>query len=119
MRDKPSVQNLLLTARKALLEDLLPDLPWEKRYTALMVASAMAVAAREADAGEVPEMAEQEALEAIYRSGEPLEELNRRFATDLRHGHFDDAPKAVLDILRRSVIARLKECNPRYLEGER
>lgn len=118
MRDKPDIQNLLLTARKALLEDLLSDLPGEKRYTALMIASAMAIAAREAEAGEAPEMEEQEALQAIYRSGEPLEELNRRFATDLRNGHFDDAPDAVLDILRRSVVFRLRECNPRYLEGE-
>ena len=117
MRDKPSAADLLNTARRVLAEDLLPALPREKRYAALMVAAAMATAAREAEAGDAPLIVEREALAALYGEDTSLEDLNRRFAADLRAGRFDDAPDAALDILRRSVLHRLAECNPRYLGG--
>ena len=116
MRDTPDAADLLNTARRVLTEDLLPDLPREKRYAALMVAAAMATAAREAEAGDAPLIAEREALAALYEDDAPLEELNRRFAADLREGRFDDDPEAALDVLRRSVLHRLAECNPGYLE---
>lgn len=115
MRDTPDAGELLETARRALVEDLLPALPHEKRYTALMVAAAMAIAAREAEAGDTPLEAEHEALAALYGANGSLEDLNRRFAADLRAGRFDEDPAAALAVLRRSVLHRLAECNPRYL----
>lgn len=118
MRDMPDGANLLNTARRVVTEDLLPALPREMRYAALMVAAAMATVAREIEAGEAPLIAEREALAALYEDDAPLEELNRRFADDLRAGRFDDRPDAALGILRRSVLHRLAECNPRYLGGE-
>lgn len=118
MRDKPDAQELLETARRLLLEELLPELPPEKRYSGLMIAAAMAIAAREAEAGEAPLMEEHDALAAIYGGGAPLEELNRRFAADLRGGRFDDEPEAALVILRASALHRVRESNPKYLEGD-
>jgi hypothetical protein len=47
MSDIPDAANLLATARALLLGDLLPALPDDLRYAALMVANAMAIAARE------------------------------------------------------------------------
>lgn len=117
MRDKPDAAELLETARNVLVEDLMPDLPREKRYTALMVAAAMAAAAREVEAGDAPLVAKHDALKALYGTDASLDDLNRRFAKDLRAGRFDADPDAALDILRRTVLHRLQECNPRYLDG--
>jgi len=69
MRDLPNAEALLLQARKTLLEQLLPALPEARRYEALMVASAMAMAAREI-AAEDRQTIEAEALANIM-PGEP------------------------------------------------
>lgn len=116
MRDKPDASDLLNTARRVLTEDLLPELPRDKRYAALMVAAAMATAAREAEAGDGPLIAEREALATLYETDGTLDDLNRRFAADLRAGRFDDDPDEAVEILRRSVLHRLAESNPRYLD---
>jgi len=118
MRDRPTIDDLLETARKVLVDDLLDDLPRDKRYPALMVAAAMATAGREAAAGEAPLVAERDALEAIYHEQLPLADFNRRFADDLRAGKFDDDPEPALAILRASVRHRLAECNPSYDTGD-
>jgi hypothetical protein len=51
MLEKPAAADLLATAREAVLKELLPALPPEKAVTARMVASAIAIALREAEAG--------------------------------------------------------------------
>ena len=48
--EKPDGADLLATAREAVLNDLLPALPPEKAFTARMVAAAIALALREAQA---------------------------------------------------------------------
>ena len=129
MRDKPTAAELLAIARQTLLGELLPNSPDAQRYNALMVAAAMAIAAREAQAGDGALVAERDALAALYgevrEADEPLEaalgRLNRRFAADLRAGAFD-APgarqAAALRLLRQVTMAKLMECNPKYLEDE-
>ncbi len=129
MRDRPTAAELLAIARETLLRELLPNLPDAQRYTALMVGAAMAIAAREAKAGDRALVAEGEALAALYgevrEADEPLEaalgRLNRRFAADLRAGAFD-APGALqaaaLRLLREATMAKLMECNPKYLKGD-
>lgn len=47
MNNRPYGNELLEVARRTLLDELLPLLPPEKTYEALMVANAMAIAARE------------------------------------------------------------------------
>jgi hypothetical protein len=47
MTDRPDAKELLEIARAALANELLPFLPADKRVTGLMVASALAMAARE------------------------------------------------------------------------
>ena len=51
MTDIPDAAELLDTARDALLAELVPGLSKEARYTALMIANAMAIATREARHG--------------------------------------------------------------------
>ena len=46
MHEPPPGPDLLDAARKTLLEELLPALPPEKHYAALMVANAITIAAR-------------------------------------------------------------------------
>ncbi|PWS37110.1 hypothetical protein DFH01_09565 [Falsiroseomonas bella] len=50
MLEKPDGPDLLATAREVLLKELLPALPPDKVFAARMVANAMAIAAREAQA---------------------------------------------------------------------
>ncbi len=129
MRDKPTAAELLAIARETLLRELLPHSGDAQRYNALMVGAAMAIAAREAEAGDGALVAERDALATLYGEAggadEPLDDalrrLNRRFAADLRAGAFD-APgarqAAALRLLREVTMAKLMECNPKYLNAE-
>lgn len=125
MRDKPSGPDLLWQARSVVLEELLPHLPDEKRYDALMVAAAVATAAREGEAGDAPlrtacarllELsgweknvpAERQALETA------LQGLLQRLATEIRAGKRDgDAP--VHAALVETTMDKLRESNPKHL----
>jgi len=68
MQEKPDAADLLATAREVVLNELLPALPPEKALAARMVAAAIALALRQADAplAEVPDLA---ALAAEIRAG--------------------------------------------------
>jgi hypothetical protein len=50
MLEKPDAADLLATAREVVLQELLPVLPAEKAFAARMVANAIAIALREAQA---------------------------------------------------------------------
>ena len=62
MNDRPDARNLLETARNVFIAEILPALPAASRYTALMIANAMAIAQREIAAGDAPLAAECERL---------------------------------------------------------
>ena len=101
-KNLPTGPELLAIARETLLKDVLPGASGETRYTLLMIANAMAIAAREADAGEPPAFAVDD----------------RTLARDLRAGRYDAANAAqreMLAYLRASVIARLRISNPKAL----
>ena len=113
MRDKPDVTDLLETARKTLMEGLLPHLPPEHRYRAHLVGAAMATASRELAAGYGWQEEERTALARLLGEDGDLETLNRAFAARLRAGAFDEIEEAYA-ILTRGNAARLAECNPGY-----
>lgn len=127
MRHDPKAADLLETARAVLRETILPQLPASARYEALMVANAMAIAARQMAAGERPVEEAGRRLAAIY--GLPAETgkerdlagLERRLAGDLRRGAFDEPGKerdAVFDHLWRTACDRAAESNPKALKRE-
>ena len=116
MRDKPDARDLLETARKTLMEALLPNLPAEYRYPAHLVGAAMATAARELAAGSGWQEEEREALASLLGEDSDLETLNRTFAAKLHAGALDGNEEAYT-ILTRSAAARLAECNPGYDTG--
>ena len=124
MRDRPDGAELLRQARSVLLDKLLGALPESRRYDVLMVASAMAIAARELEAGEAGREVERTALEALLG---PVSEdniegalggLNRRLAAQIRAGKLDGDPR-VHEILDRDAAARLALSNPKVLTRSR
>ncbi len=129
MRDRPAGPQLLRHARAVLLEELTDPLPEERRHQARLLAEALAIAAREQEAGEGPLEAEWEALAELYgedaalpgRAAETLEEallrLNWRLVAEIR-GAKRDAEARVYALLRATTIARLREANPKILEQE-
>ena len=122
MRDRPDGAKLLRQARATLLEDLLPGLPEERRFEALMVANAMAIAARELADHEDRE-AERTALEGLVgKAGEDdvaqaVETLLQRLATLIRQGKRDGETE-VHDLLLRNARERLALSNPKRLPSD-
>ena len=81
MRDRPNGAELLDIAGKRLIEELLPVLPAENKYSAHLVAAAMAIAMRELENGDAAETEEQIMLsDLLGAEGLSLLDLNRRFA---------------------------------------
>ncbi len=126
----PNTPDLLLAAREALLERLAPRLPEDCRLDALVIANILAIAAREARAGESERRAALARLRALYgdAGGEDgtddearLVALTRRLAADIRARAFDGDPgrfEAMRSHLVETTIAALRVNNPRYLEVE-
>ena len=128
MNDRPHAVELLKAAREAYTTGILPALPEALRYTALMVANAMAIAAREIAAGDAAARAECERLRALLPerseglAGEKLqralEEYNQRLVHEIRAGRFDGKDRGVLlEHLRRTTQEKLAVSNPKALQG--
>jgi Domain of unknown function (DUF6285) len=138
MHDLPTGPALLALARDVLLNDLIPLLPKEARPDGWLVADSMAIAEREAVAGESPEKAILRELTMFYgdatvthplsrtpgggpersEGGEGQLELLRRFARDLRAGAFEGSGRHSREaraILWRLTIFKLRQANPRFL----
>ena len=126
MNDRPHAVELLKAAREAYTTGILPALPEALRYTALMVANAMAIAAREIAAGDAAARAECERLRALLPerseglAGEKLqralEEYNQRLVHEIRAGRFDGKERGVLlEHLRRTTQEKLAVSNPKSL----
>src|SRR6266513_6027811 len=119
MRDLPTGPALLTLARDVLLHDLLPQLPQEAHLDARLVANSIAIAEREALAGEEPAQEILGEVQKLY--GEPGKErrgLLARLARDLRVGAFESSePREhhARQILWRLTIAKLRSANPRFL----
>lgn len=128
MNNAPEGAELLRVAQKVLRERLLPGISGEQRYEALMVANAMAIAARELEAGESDLREELRILTELYgettvsQSGssnkDKVVSLNKRLARDIRSGVMDGAcAQGVRALLKAQVTARLRISNPKYLKA--
>lgn len=124
MRDRPQGHELLAIAAKTFREQLLPALPEDKKYAALMVLNAMSIAERQQAIGEGPLNDECDLLEVVL-DAEPksaelharANELNRELAQRVRCGALDkdDAGRHVLWAV---TLQRVRESAPRYLKAE-
>lgn len=114
MREQPDGAALLAIARDTLKNELLPLLPKESHYRALMILNAMGIAGRQLQAGEGPQQEEQAELAAwLGRSGD-LPELCREFARRVREGAADDDAQA-RQLLWRMTAQRVRESSPKAL----
>lgn len=121
MKVEPSAADLLDIARAAIMGDLAPALPESRRYTALMAANALAIAARDLAAPSTieAEIARISALLPDWKppDGEPaaIREGTARLAAGIRAGRFDEgeARARLLAHLRQTTIARLAVSNPK------
>ena len=128
MNDRPDATELLEIARRALLDEILPRLPEDLRYSALMIANAMAIAAREHADGDAAAQAELARLRDLFGErpkplmGEPLHAAltgyNRRLAAEIRGGRFDDKQRpALIEHLEKSAADKLAIANPKALNN--
>jgi Domain of unknown function (DUF6285) len=126
MRDLPRSLELLALARELLLDKLMPLLPPERRRDAHLIATAMAIASREAIAGEGWQQEIVKLIGEFYETlgsfpsapGEEERDCLTRFAADLRNGAFETSPSraaAARAILWRLTIEKLREGNPHFL----
>jgi transposase len=130
MREHPWGKDLLELARNVLRRDLIDQLPKENFFTALMLANAMAIAARQLDAGDRPEAEELAALAGLYGetcNAESREEMQRglnrlyrRLCREIRGGSYDPGTSLhaqVFNHLMDSTTRKVRESNPKYLGG--
>jgi hypothetical protein len=117
-RDKPAAADLLETARALLRDELIEHLPASQKLNGLMIANAMAIAARElAEAPALEGEAEAE-MRFIYAESEDVDlaTLTRRMSRDIRNGRFDEN-EGVYRSLLENTRKRIAISNPRYLEA--
>ena len=125
MSDVADAADLLAIARGALLSRLVPALSDDHRYTALMIANAMAIAARESAQGGAATRREVERLRALTADIVPPDDpdaddvaaLRRRVSAAIRDGRFDDAAHAdpLLAALLDICVDRVAISNPKAL----
>ncbi len=114
MLERPDADNLLATARDVVLNQLLPALPGSHRFAARMVASAMAIARREATAATAPAAA---ALTEALGAGAPAA-LLPRLAAEIRAGQHDPGSPGHAEVAAALLALTRLRCavsNPRAL----
>jgi len=116
--NQPDAQDLLLTARDAVLKQLLPALPAHLHYEARMVASALLIASREAAQGVACADIERQAMAGLLQDQASPEQARSELAQRIRQGAYDHAgePRArLLAALRAINRAQLSISNPKAL----
>ena len=116
--------DLLAIARSVLRDELLKALPDHKRYEALMVANAMAIAAREATLGPItaPPPSFSKSLSGLLDQNAEPEELVSGLIERLRKDEFNpENPKTqnLQQILMLEADRKVQVSNPRYLKSEK
>jgi hypothetical protein len=124
MRDISDAADLMLTARETLMRELLPVLPAQHKYSALMIANGMAIAARESRLGVDAARSEAARLRnLLVDRGLPLPastdlaDLRRAVCAAIRAGSFDaDENASVLTSeLSHTAEAWVAISNPKAL----
>ena len=114
MREQPDGAALLAIARDVLRKELLPLLPKDRAYEALMIANAMSIAEQQLRSGDAAGRAEHEALQKLLQQGGDLAALNRDLGIKIRTGEMDNNTDAQR-LLRRGVVQRVQESAPKAL----
>ncbi len=133
MKDISDAVDLIATARDALMNDLLPKLQKDQRYTALMIANALAIAQREQRSGIDVCREEIERLHSLLAAcgvaaatsgrdspANELPVLRRALCSAIRGGRFDDASRsrALMAHLARTTADWVAISNPKALRTD-
>ena len=118
MRDRPTGEELLALVERIEGGDDSIVLPADGRYKELMIAGARAIAERQRDIGDGPEIREHEDLGGILGAEGSLAGLNKDLAAAIRAG--DHGPgtadcAAVGLHLWRTALERVRESSPKAL----
>lgn len=127
MRQRPDADEFERLADAILRDAPLPEDRKALSYEQRMALKARGIAAFDRRHGEA-DMEEEGALfaalhgeDAVKNAEENdearIELLNRRLASDIRVGKWDEAPSAFIALLTGQVRARLARTNPRYLKA--
>jgi hypothetical protein len=129
MRDQPTGDLLLETARDLLREEILPTLSGKQRHGALMIANAMSIAMRQLKSGDEAEREELAALRKMLSLRDnaaagtslpqALADANRQLCRLIREGRADagETHDAVRALLVRTTRHRVAISSPKYLDG--
>lgn len=118
MHNQPDAQNLLLTARRLLLDQLVPELEGSRKYQALMIANAMGIAARESVAGaDNASEDSRECAEFLQRYSEVSAHSGdeRELAAHLRARQLTGSDSELYALLLRLTERKLTISNPKFL----
>ena len=119
MNNRPHGNELLTVARRVLLDELLPLLPADKTYDVLMIANAMAIAARELQPhGEHDEQSSQ-AIAQFYEQASmapAADATEQGLAAQIRvRAIASDQREQLHELLLSLTRAKLALSNPKYL----
>src|SRR5690606_14920205 len=118
-RNRPYGHELLGVGRRVLLDELLPLLPADKTYDVLMIANAMAIAARELEPIVEPDDGTVAALAQFYAEAglnDPGQATEHRLADLIRTRVIDPSRHGRLHALLLVLTqAKLALSNPKYL----
>ncbi|WP_449431720.1 DUF6285 domain-containing protein [Pseudomonas putida] len=84
----PDAENLLLTARLSVLEQLLPQLPEGLHYQARMIANAMVIAAREIKQGQAAAAEQGRVIQGLLQDA-GCAQPDKALSAAIRRGDFD------------------------------
>jgi hypothetical protein len=120
MRDQPTGLELADLVQRIEDGDSAVEVPDDKRYRDMMLASALAIAERQQESGDAPEGRERDRLISILDKDGALAELNQDFAQVIRDGNFDPGTTqfaSVREHLWKTALDRVRESNPKVLKG--
>ncbi|PWC44756.1 hypothetical protein TSO221_17500 [Azospirillum sp. TSO22-1] len=109
--DQPDARGLVEIALKTFREVLLPAVPAEQRFPALMIANALSIAERELKGAAGP----AEALRRLLGEEGDADTLSRRLCAAIDEGRFDGSAE-LRPVLWEITRARLVVSNPKYLQ---
>ena len=127
MRQRPDADEFERLAEAILRDAPLPGDPKDRSYEQRMALKACGIAGFDRACGAAIMAEEIELFTALYgeeivkKSGDDakvrIKALNRRLASEIRVGVWDEAPPALIALLMGQVRARLARSNPRYLKA--
>lgn len=120
MINQPETRDLLAEARQTLLSSLAPELAGERKYEAMMIASAMGMAIRELEQREEGQPEKADRTVRAFLEERSLERTSGNGETDLARvihdRRLDGADPDLRSVLRTLTEARLRINNPGYLK---